>query len=172
MYDIEKHIRGVPFVSPFSDLFSKAPQGSLHSFTYSPGYCDMDGGSHHTELTKTENGEWNYITSNRSEHSEPMTVSTYAVSEQKVSEFETFIKESKFTALSKRPKSDVFVTDYSPWHFGIDFVSSASGKRSYERYNITEYKKYSDKDRGLMKEVLDRFHALKGALISEVTEND
>ena len=154
----------------FKDLFSKAPQGFLRSFSYNPGYGDMNGACHHDQLKKTKDGSWIYISSNRKELGEPMLVSTYSVSEDAVKEFEMFIKENDIVSLSKRPDSNDFVTDYSPWNYGIDFDCSASGGSSLESYNISQYKKYSKKDFALMKELQERFTKLKGGLISETAE--
>ncbi len=67
--------------------------GSLVSFSYSPGYGDMDGEYHYSSLKKNENGDWIIESSNRKNLEEPTTVTTYAVSSDKVAAFETFIKE-------------------------------------------------------------------------------
>lgn len=156
----------------FGSLFDKGVKGDLKRFYYSPGYCDMLGASHYSTLEKNADGNWIFVTGDREEHSEPMTVITYSVSAEKASEFEKFIKETNFTALSKRPKNRGFMTDYSPWGYYLDFDCSASGGSRSESFDITEYHEYTSKDLDLMKEVLARFNALKGDLISEVKEDD
>ena len=65
--------------------------GSLVSFSYSPGYGDMDGEYHYSSLRKNDNGDWTIESSNRSNMEEPTTVTTYAVSSDKVAAFEAFI---------------------------------------------------------------------------------
>ena len=157
-------------MSLFTNLFCKVPKGSLRSFSYSPGYCDMNGESHHDQLKKTKDGKWIYISIYRKEHGEPTITSTYSVSDNDVNKFESFIKEKKILSLTKRPKSSDFITDYSPWTYGIDFDCSASGGRTFESDNISQYRKYSNKDFALLKELDERFDKLKGELISETAE--
>ena len=156
----------------FGGLFSKGIKGDLKRFHYSPGYCDMLGASHSGTLEKTAGGSWTFVTRDREEHSEPMTVITYAVTDEKASEFEKFVKESNFTNLSKRPSNRGFVTDYSPWGYYLDFDCSAYGGSGSESFDITELHEYTTADYDLMKEVLARFNALKGDKLSEVLEND
>lgn len=156
----------------FSGLFEKKVVGTLKRFHYSPGYCDMLGASHSITLEKNSDGNWVYITRDREEHSQPMTVITYAVSGEAAAEFEKFIKESDFPALAKRPRNRGFMTDYSPWGYYLDFDCSASGGSRNESFDITQYHEYTNKDDALMKEVLARFYALKGDKISEVKEDN
>ena len=155
-------------------LFSskKGNAGSLSSFSYSPGYCDMTGESHRVELKKNDGGEWVFICRDRDCHSDPFTVKTYIVSPESASEFEEHIKKVNFISLSKRLKSNEFVTDYSPWHFSVVFDCSTIGGDSYDDYGISQYRIYSPMDQKLMKEVKEKFYALKGELISETTEED
>ena len=150
----------------------KGNAGSLRSFSYSPGYCDMTGESHCTELKKNDDGEWVFISRDRDCHSDPFTVMTYSVSTESASEFEEYIKKINFISLSKRLKSSDFVTDYSPWHFAVVFDCSEIGGSSYDDYGISQYRIYSPIDQKLLKEVKEKFYALKGELISETTEDD
>ena len=156
----------------FGGLFCKGIKGDLKRFHYSPGYCDMLGASHSITLEKNSDGKWVYITCDREEHSEPMTVITYSVSSEAASEFEKFIKGSDFPSLSKRPKNRGFVTDYSPWGYYLDFDCSTYGGSRLESFDITEYHEYTNKDYDLMKQVLARFNALKGDKLSEVRGKD
>lgn len=156
----------------FGGLFSSGIKGDLKRFHYSPSYCDMLGASHSITLEKNSDGKWVFFTRDREEHSEPMTVITYAVSDEAASEFEKFIKESDFPSLSKRPRNRGFVTDYSPWGYYLDFDCSASGGSRLESFDITEYHEYTNKDYDLMKQVLAKFNALKGEKLSEVREKD
>lgn len=150
----------------------KGNAGHLRSFSYSPGYCDMTGESHSSELKKNDAGEWVFICRDRDVHSDPFTILTYSVSSGSASEFEEYIKKINFISLSKRLKSNEFVTDYSPWHFTVVFDCSEIGGSSYDDYGISQYRVYSPMDQKLMKEVKERFYALKGELISEATEDD
>lgn len=150
----------------------KGNAGHLSSFSYSPGYCDMTGESHICELKKNDAGEWVFICRDRDVHSDPFTILTYSVSSGSASEFEEYIKKINFISLSKRLKSNEFVTDYSPWHFTVVFDCSETGGSSYDDYGISQYRVYSPMDQKLMKEVKERFYALKGELISEITEDD
>ena len=113
-------------------------------------------------LKKDKDGKWIIESSDREAHSEPMKVTTYSVSEEALKKFEAFIKENNLISLSKRPASKDFVTDYSPWNFGIRL-----GK---EDYSIYQYKMYSKKDNVLIKELRDKFLELKGDVISEKEE--
>ena len=84
--------------------------------------------------------------------------------------FEQFLNDKKILALENRKESDEFVTDYSPWGYSIIFDKSASGGKKMERHSIGQYKKYSDKDYKLLKELQQEFERLYGELISEVEE--
>ena len=150
----------------------KGNTGHLSSFRYSPGYCDMRGESHQCELKKNDDGAWVFISRDRDCHSDPFSVMTYSVSPESASEFEEYIKKINFISLSKRLKSSDFVTDYSPWHFTVVFDCSEIGGSSYDDYGISQYRIYSPMDQKLMKEVKEKFYALKGELISETTEDD
>ena len=149
----------------------KGNAGHLSSFRYSPGYCDMRGESHQCELKKNDDGAWVFISRDRDCHSDPFSVMTYSVSPEIASEFEEYIKKINFISLSKRLKSSDFVTDYSPWHFTVVFDCSEIGGSSYDDYGISQYRIYSPMDQKLLKEVKEKFYALKGELISETTED-
>ena len=148
----------------------KGNAGHLSSFRYSPGYCDMRGESHQCELKKNDDGAWVFISRDRDCHSDPFTVLTYSVSLERASEFEEYIKKINFISLSKRLKSKDFVTDYSPWNYCVVFDCSSIGGDSYDDYSISQFRIYTPADQKLIKEVNERFLALKGDLISETTE--
>jgi hypothetical protein len=144
--------------------------GSLVSFSYSPGYSDMDGEYHYSSLKKNENGEWIIESSNRNNLEEPTVVTTYAVSSDKVAAFEAFIKEKNIVSLKDRKDSDDFITDYSPWGYSIEFDNSSVGGSKREYYSISQYKQYSKSDEVLMDELDNRFDDLFGEVLSEVVE--
>ncbi len=148
------------------------PAGDLRSFVYHPGYGDMDGGYHVNSLEKDERGEWMIISRNRDSFGEPDIVTVYAVSKEDVYSFETFLKEKKISSLVDRRDSDDFVTDYSPWYYSVTFDSPSEGESKRERYDIYEYKEYSDTDRKLIDELRTRFDGLKGRVISETVETE
>ena len=155
----------------FNGLFNKSIKGDLKRFHYSPGYCDMLGACHYSTLEKNENGKWIFVTGDREQHSDPVTVKTYAVSDEAAAEFGAFIIQQNFLDLTNRPKNRGFITDYSPWSYNIDLDCSADGGSSCEYFSIGQYHEYSNKDDELMEQVLAKFNALKGELISEVKEN-
>ena len=156
----------------FDNLGKKGNAGELKSFRYSPGYCDMLGAGHSDSLQKDDDGRWVFVSRNREVHSDPFIVTTYSVDDEAVARFETFIKERKLISLSKRLDSKEFATDYSPWSFEIVFDCSNVGGSSYENYRISQYRVYSKMDIKLLDETKDMFYALKGDIISEITEND
>ncbi|MBO4326263.1 MAG: hypothetical protein J5950_03215 [Clostridia bacterium] len=144
----------------------------LRGLCFSPGYCDMLGGAHSTSLERNENGNWIFVSRDREEHTSPTVVSTYSVSSESVAEFENYIKSRKVFSLAKRPKSDLFVTDYSPWTYSIEYDKTVLGKTKREYCRITEYKKYSKKDNDRIKELHDRFMALRGQVLSQTANED
>lgn len=156
----------------FDNFGKKGNAGDLKSFRYSPGYCDMLGAGHSDLLQKIDDGHWVFVSRNREVHSDPFMVTTYAVDDEAVSRFETFIKERKLISLTKRLDSKDFATDYSPWSYEIVFDCSKAGGSSYENYRISQYKVYSKTDMELLGEVRDMFYALKGDIISEIAEKD
>ena len=149
----------------------KGNAGTLSSFRYSPGYSDMSGGCHNSELKRNDDGNFVFVTRDREWHNEPLTVKTYTVSSERAVEFEEYIKKVNFISLSKRLKSNDFVTDYSPWNYCVVFDCSSIGGDSYDDYSISQFRIYTPADQKLIKEVNERFLALKGDLISETTED-
>lgn len=154
------------------NLPGRTKLGELKSFSYSPGYSDMAGACHYEDLQKDENGNWVIVSRNRESFDEPTIVTTYAVSEDALKEFETYLKESNITSLSDRKDSEDFATDYSAWNYSIVFDNSASGGKRNEFYSIGEYKKYSDKDYARLNDLNERFKKLYGKVLSEEIEED
>lgn len=149
----------------------KGPAGTLAVVRYSPGYSDMSGGAYSTVLKKDDDGRWIIEENEREDHSSPTHVIIYSVSEEDVAAFETFIREKKVYALQNRKDSDDFVTDYSPWGYRMEFKDMSDGKKTTEYVDISEYKKYSDSDYKLIKELRERLMGLKGEKISERHED-
>ena len=143
--------------------------GTLQEFIYSPGYSDMSGGGHSETLQKNEAGDWVIISYDREMYSDPLTITTYAVSGDAVEQFEAFLKEHKVPALFDRKDSDLFATDYSPWSLSMEFVDDSGQWRSY---TLSEYKEYSDQDDELIREVKAQFAGLHGENLSQVEEED
>ncbi|MBR5995118.1 MAG: hypothetical protein IK026_00835 [Eubacteriaceae bacterium] len=146
--------------------------GELLEFSYSPGYSDMAGGYHNEDLHRDENGQWVIISRDRPVFSDPTTIKTYAVTEEAVRDFLSFITEKKFLELQDREESDLFATDYSPWSFTFIFRSTSETDFRPKRYRITEYKEYSKNDRSLIQDTVKQFVAMYGELLSETTEDD
>ena len=144
----------------------------LHRVSYSPGYCDMMGGGHEVSLEKGGDGNWNYICRDREDHSAPQVTTVYAVSEEAADRFADFIQKKRVISLKNRPKSDIFATDYSPWRWNIDYETTLFGKKKTVYCGFGEYKVYSGRDRRLLKELSERFRALRGEKISETVEED
>ena len=63
----------------------------IRSISFSPGYGDMLGGYHSVSLEKNRDGKWTYVCNDREHYNAPTVVSTYAVSEEAVAQFEEFI---------------------------------------------------------------------------------
>ncbi|MBR4462684.1 MAG: hypothetical protein IKS51_08910 [Erysipelotrichaceae bacterium] len=144
----------------------------LQKFTYSPGYSDMRGARHQEILHKNENGEWTITSEDCDCFSDPVRVTGYAVSAEKLEEFERFLKEKKILSLSKRLKSSMFATDYSPWEYRITLEDEASSKKDRDEYCICEYRIYSKHDIDLLKELNRRFKELHGEIVSEEIKKD
>ena len=140
----------------------------LLDFYYSPGYCDMNGGSHGTSL-RNKDGAWVMECSDREYHSAPRVVAVYEVADDAVKEFERFLAGKRVTSLEKRRNSDHFITDYSPWSISFDYRVKVLGKETRRHCGIYEYRKYTKRDIKLLSELKERFAALKGAKISETT---
>lgn len=146
--------------------------GSIIEFRYYPGYSDMNGGYHGECLKKDESGKWIIECENRNSLDDPEIITVYSVDPSKQQEFDTFLKEKNVASLMNIEESDDFVTDYSPWSYNIvcaDPSSSNNRKRIY--INFGQYKKYSDEDYELIKELGERFDALKGEVLSETVES-
>lgn len=140
------------------------------SISYSPGYGDMRGQYHKSALRKDENGSWTYVCSDREDHNSPTVTAVYGVSDEALERFEMFISEKSILSLQDRPKSDLFVTDYSPWSWRIDYEITSSGKTKREYCSIEEYHQYSEQDNELLKELKERFTSLRTEKISETAE--
>ena len=139
----------------------------INSVSFSPGYGDMLGGYHKSTLRKDKDGGWIYVCSDRETHDRPAITTVYAVSDEAVAQFEEFIKSNKVLSLEGRPESNMFMTDYSPWSWSIDYDTTALGKPRREYCSFGEYKKYSGQDYKLLSELEKRFTALRGEKISE-----
>ena len=146
--------------------------GELLEYRFSPGYSDMNGASHHETLTKDDNGNWVIISRDRDDMEDPMVETTYAVSDEDVANLDAFIKENNVLGLMNRPESDDFMTDYSPWGYGMVYNNSSLGGSEHEIYGIDEYHKYTHSDYELMEELDKLFKDIHGEKISEVTESE
>ena len=78
--------------------------------------------------------------------------------------------KKKIISLENRRDSDIFATDYSPWSWYIDYETTSFGKTKTGYCSIKEYKEYSTRDFELLKELRERFSALKGEKLSETIE--
>ena len=144
----------------------------INRVSYSPGYGDMLGGYHESTLKKDKDGGWIYICSDRETYDRPTVTTVYAVSAEAVAQFEEFINGQKVLLLEGRPQSDLFMTDYSPWSWNIDYDTTAFGKTKREYCGFGEYKRYSADDYALLKELEERFTAMRGEKISETVEEN
>ena len=143
----------------------------INRVSYSPGYGDMLGGRHESTLRKDRDGSWICVCSDRETHDRPAVTTVYAVSSEAVAGFEEFIKSKKVLSLEERPDSDLFVTDYSPWSWSVDYDTASFGKTKREYCSFGEYKKYSGRDYELLRELEKRFIAIRGEKISETAES-
>jgi len=142
----------------------------LHRVTCRPGYGDMLGGYHSVSLEKVADGKWTFVRRDREEHSKPTIVCTYEVSQEDVRQFAEYIGKNRVLSLEKRRKSNLFVTDYSPWSWNIDYETTSFGKIKKKYCCIDEYRKYSGRDYDLLNELRRRFESLRGEKISETAE--
>ncbi len=159
-------------IIPDKNEDKKIEAGELISLSYYPGYADEEGGRHYESLMKNDGGEWIIECLDQETHDEPATITTYAVMDDDVERFETFIKGNNVLALTDRKDSDDFVTDYSPWSYSIIFDNSSIGGDDYETYSIDEFKEYSDADSELLKKLRKQFENLRGEVISETVEGE
>ena len=137
---------------------------------FRPGYGDMLGGYHESVLKKDKDGSWIYVCSDRETHDDPTVTAVYAVSAEAVAEFEEFIKSENVLSLENRLESNLFATDYSPWSWRIDYDTTSFGKPKRENCSLEEYRRYSGRDYELLRELKNRFTAMRGEKISETTE--
>ena len=143
---------------------------SLHRLSYSPGYGDMLGQYESSTLEKTPDGGWTLACTRRERHDLPKVTATYAVDYRAVAELTTYIVENGILSLEKRPKSNLFVTDYHPWCWHMDYDATTFGKRERKYWRIEEHKRYSARDYTILNELRRRFEALRGEKLSETTE--
>jgi hypothetical protein len=132
----------------------------------------MNGTSIHETLRKNENGEWIIERRAREDFESPMIVTTYSVTDEDVKDFADFIIDNNVCGLENRPDSDLFITDYSAWDYGIEFDNSSIGGEKWEKYSIWEYKEYSDEDLALLEELDKKFEDLHYNKISETEETE
>ena len=132
----------------------------IHRVSYSPGYGDMLGGYHESILNKDKEGNWTFTCFDRNAHNEPTVTTTYEVSADSVTQFEEFIINKKILSLEKRPKSQMFAADYSPWSWRIDYETTSFGKAKRKYCDIGEYKIYTERDHKLLNDLKKLFIAL------------
>ena len=94
------------------DIEAEVKLGKLTGFDHHPGYSDMDGGYHYESLLKNDDGDWVIVCTDRDSFDEPTTVTTYAVDDDAVKDFESFIIQKNIVDLENRKDSDEFITDY------------------------------------------------------------
>ena len=128
----------------------------LAEFDYRPGCEDM-AGEYHANYLRCKDGEWTIRSIDREPDTRAETTTVYAVDTAAVAEFEAFINENKIYKLADRKETDRFITDYTPWSYTIVFGEVGSRKT----YTFGEYQDYSEKDRELIKELRDKFLAMK-----------
>ena len=144
----------------------------LRECSYSPGYGDMRGEIHSEVLRKDENGKWQIISRDRESLNDPTVITTYAVTEEELACFEAFLEEKDVLLLADRKDSGMFLYDYSPWSYRFIFEKNEAGKIVWDRYQITQYKEYSDSDNQLLDELKRRFMQLHNEKISEEKEKN
>ena len=64
------------------------------------------------------------------------------------------------------------MTDYRPWNYSMCFNTNATEGSKREYFSFSQYLKYSDADRALIKELNARFEALRGKIISTKKTKD
>ena len=150
----------------------KAEAGELTEVRYSPGYSDMNGSSHQEKLAKDDSGAWTVTCRDRDDIENPMVERTYAVSAEAVEEFAAFLRESGVLDFVNREESHDYCDDYSEWGYSIRFDNTALGGDRNAAFRFGEYQVYSKADRVLLAELKTRFEALRGELLSEITEEE
>ncbi len=141
--------------------------GELISVCYNPGYSDMDLVYHNEILEKNADGDWVKVIEDQRSYDEPATIVTYAVSDEDIERFVEFIKEKKVLKLVNRKEYDDDFMAYEPWEYIMEFDNPSIGNGSYKVYDIWQYKKYSDSDLELIKELGEQFDSLNGEIISD-----
>lgn len=147
-------------------------KSKLRECSYSPGYGDMRGEIHSEVLKKNEEGNWQIVCRDRESLNRPTLITTYDVSEEALADFEAFLEEKDVRSLTDREDSAFFLYDYSPWSYLFFFEKTEEGRPVLERYQIMQYKEYSDDDRKLLEELRQRFMDLRDEKISEGEEKD
>ena len=142
----------------------------LLGLRYSPGYGDMRGALYEVSLRRDRDGNWTLTCRDREHHGVPVTVTVYAVDPEAAARFEEYLAGSPFPSLAKRPESDLFATDYSPWSWEIDYERRSLCGIRREYCGFDEYKKYSRRDHDAIRELQERLTALRGNKISETAE--
>ncbi len=137
-------------------------------FYYSPGYGDMTGAFHSVVFRKDrETGGTVVETSDREWHSDPLTVCGYEVNAEALAELEAFISKKKIMRLEKRPKSNLFATDYSPWRINFDYSFTRFGKVVKKDASLAQYRFYTRSDRANIDELIGKFKLLRGEKLYE-----
>ena len=142
---------------------------TLKTFRYSAGSNDMAGDKHVQELKKNDKGDWIIEVNERTCYEEPLIVTTYAVSEEDVLEFEGFLRQKKFASLAERPDSDYYILDESPWNYYAFFKDEEGNTSSF---SFDAYKEFTDEDYALMKGVDEKLEAMRGKQLSRKKVND
>jgi hypothetical protein len=150
----------------FDNSYRKIKAGRLVSFSYSPGYSDMEGAFHRDTLEKNGEGNWVVVCRERGSIDEPECVTTCSVSDADALRFEQFIKKRRILSLSKRLKSPVFLTDYSPWSAEMVFDCLGSGGNRRITVRLEQYRIYTRPDLKRIDEMTDMFYDLLGDVIS------
>lgn len=143
----------------------------IHGIYHSPGYGDMRGEYHEAKLIKDKDGNWTYVRRDREDHRAPTVTAVYKADEKEAERLFEFISETNLLSLENRPESNLFVTDYSPWSWSIVYEQAPFGKaRLY--CTIREYRRYSERDYGLLNALSEKFAALCGEEISRTAEEN
>ena len=145
-------------------------QIKLQSINYKPTCNTMLGADHSTSLKQDGNGNWIMTCRDRETHGDPMIVAVYSVSDESVKQFEQFITDNEIITLECRPEFNIFATDQRPWRWSIDFDIASSGETKHGYCILEEYRKYFGNDYDLLKELKNRFIAMRGEKISETVE--